>query len=155
MLLASKSFLSKSVLSTEYLSSYTKVDDCRWYSFSESTRIQEIADYGTARQRTLSEDEESGFVWRLFTVARYQQRDGGVYIELEAIVLSRDIPAALQWVVTPIVREVSKSTLLSSLQQTRDAVFSEMAIAGRKPADGRRLAISHPIAMPNTISSFH
>jgi hypothetical protein len=47
-----------------------------------------------------------------------------VYIELEAIALSRDIPAALRWAVEPIVRRVSRSSLDTSLQQTKDAVRS-------------------------------
>jgi hypothetical protein len=50
--------------------------------------------------------------------------DGGVYIELEAIALSRDIPFSLRWLIDPIFRRISRSSLVISLQQTEDAVLS-------------------------------
>jgi hypothetical protein len=34
------------------------------------------------------------------SIARFEQRDAGVYIELEAMALSREIPAALRFVAT-------------------------------------------------------
>jgi hypothetical protein len=38
--------------------------------------------------------------------------------------LSRPIPVTLHWVVDPIVRRVSRTTLETSLEQTRDATVS-------------------------------
>jgi hypothetical protein len=38
--------------------------------------------------------------------------------------LSRDIPVAFRWVADPIVRRVSKNSLLTSLRQMQDAVRS-------------------------------
>jgi hypothetical protein len=70
----------------------------------------------------LYEGEGHGIVWRLFGITRYVERDGGVYLELEAIGLSRDIPASLRWVVEPIVRRVSRASLSTSLRQTGNAV---------------------------------
>jgi hypothetical protein len=46
------------------------------------------------------------------------ERDGGIYIEIEAIALSRDIPGSVRWFVEPIVRNVSRQSLKTSLQQT-------------------------------------
>jgi membrane protein DedA with SNARE-associated domain/rhodanese-related sulfurtransferase len=40
----------------------------------------------------------------LLGVVRFDERDGGLYIEVEAIALSRDIPAAVRLVADPIVR---------------------------------------------------
>ena len=56
------------------------------------------------------------------SIARFEQRDAGVYIELEAIALSREIPAALRFVADPSVRRVSRNSLLASLQQTEEGV---------------------------------
>jgi len=50
------------------------------------------------------------------STARFEERDGGVYVELEAIALSRDVP--VRWIVNPIVRRVSRNSMLLSLQQT-------------------------------------
>ena len=124
MLLMSKSLISKTALASDFRSSYFRVSDQRWYSVSESTRIQEIAGYGTGGQHALPEDEGTGLIWRTYSITRFEERDGGVYIEVEAIVLSRDIPISLGWIAAPIVRRVSRESLITSLRQTRDAVCS-------------------------------
>jgi len=54
-----------------------------------------------------------------------------VYMELEAMALSRDIPVAFRWVVDPIVRRVSKNSLMTSLRQTQEAVHSMEGAVGR------------------------
>jgi hypothetical protein len=46
---------------------------------------------------------------------------------LEAIALSRDIPAAFRLLVTPIVRRVSRDSLGTSLHQTKVALEEDMA----------------------------
>ena len=124
MLLINKSLASKAALDSDFRSSYFRIDDHRWYSIVEAIRIQEIADYGTRGQHTLPVDDGAGLIWRIYTITRFEERDGGVYIEAEAIVLSRDIPISLRWIVEPIVRRVSRESLLSSLRQTQDAVCS-------------------------------
>jgi hypothetical protein len=72
----------------------------------------------------LAPDAGSGYIWRLYSLSRFEQRDGGVYIELEAIALSRNVPASLHWLVNPIVRRVSRNSLELSLQKTAEAVRS-------------------------------
>ncbi len=124
MLLLNKSIISKTALDSEYRTCYFRVNQRRWYSVSETVRIQEIAAYGTEAQHALPEDEGTGLIWRIHSVARFEERDGGVYLEVEAMVLSRDVPAALRWIIDPIVRRVSQDSLRTSLQQTRAAVRS-------------------------------
>jgi hypothetical protein len=123
MLLANKSLFRKIAFDSDYRSSPFQVDERRRYTIAQTTRIQEIAEYGTASQHTLPQDEGTGLVWRLVSVTRFQERDGGVYIEIEAIVLSRDIPGSLSWLVKPMIRRVAKASLTNTLQQTRDAVL--------------------------------
>jgi hypothetical protein len=94
--------------------------------------VQEIEHYGQANEQELPPNQGSGYVWRLYSVARFEQRDGGTYVEVEAIALSRDIPIALRWLVNPIVRRVSKNSMLVSLQQMREAVRLSEA-ANRNP----------------------
>lgn len=74
-------------------------------------RIQEIDNYGFQGQSTLPEDQGMDLVWRLFTISRYAKRDGSVYLELETVGLSRDIPGSLRWLVEPLVRRVSRQSL--------------------------------------------
>jgi hypothetical protein len=61
-----------------------------------------------------------------------EERDGGVYADLEAIALSRDIPAAARLFVTPIVRRVSKESLATSLHQAKIALNASMLAARKK-----------------------
>jgi hypothetical protein len=129
MVLVNKSLLVQSALTGDYKCVYVRVNDRRWYSVTESTRIQEIENHDTPSQRMLEEGEGNGLLWRLFSITRFEERDGGVYIELEAIALSRDIPVSLRWMVEPIVRRVSKSSLIMSLRQTEDAVRGDMIVA--------------------------
>jgi len=122
LVIINKSVLAKTALDSDYRSSYVRVDGHRWYSISDATRIQEVADYDTPSQHMLPEDQGTGLIWRLHSITRFEERDGGVYIEVEVVALSRDIPAALRWFVDPIVRRVSRSSLTTSLRQTGDAV---------------------------------
>jgi hypothetical protein len=125
VVMVDKAMFMKRALDSEYESRFTQVDGRRWYSVAQTTRVQELAD----RQR-IPEGEGSGYIWRLCTITRYEERDGGVYIETEAMALSRAIPMTLHWVVDPIVRRVSRSSLTMSLEQTREAA----GLAGKQAA---------------------
>jgi len=127
MRLANKSVIAKIALDTECEASYVRVDNGHWYSISNTTHIRELDKYGSPEQRTLPEDMGTGLIWRLSSITRFEERDGGVYLELEALALSRDIPAAFRLFVTPIVRRVSKDSLATSLHQTKVAVEAGQA----------------------------
>jgi hypothetical protein len=138
IVMMNKSVVGKTALDADYKTSYVAVDEHHWYSISESTRIQEIAEYGTPAQHTLPENHGTGLIWRLHTVTRLEEKDGGVYIELEAVVLSRDIPSAFRWMVDPIVRRVSRSSLTTSLQETESA----LSASSRTASQDRRTCLS-------------
>jgi hypothetical protein len=127
MRLANKSVIAKTALDTDCEASYIRVDDQHWYGVSNTTHIREVDKFGTPEQRTLPEDQGTGLIWRLSSITRLEERDGGVYAELEAIALSRDIPAAFRLFVTPIVRRVSRDSLATSLHQTKVAIDDSMA----------------------------
>jgi hypothetical protein len=127
MRLVNRSVVSKTALDTDCEASYIRVDDRHWYGFSNTTHIQEVDKFGTPEQRTLPEDQGTGLIWRLSSITRLEERDGGVYAELEAIALSRDIPAAFRLFVTPIVRRVARDSLATSLHQTKVAIDDSMA----------------------------
>jgi len=124
MVLANKSLVLKGALDGEFRSRYKRLDDHRWLSVTDATRIREIADFGGPTQHALPEDHGTGLIWRLHSIARFEERAGGVYIELEVVALSRNIPAALRWFIEPLVRRTSRSSLATSLKQTADAVHS-------------------------------
>lgn len=119
VLMFDKTLFMKRGLDSEYQSRFVQVDGNKWYNIAETTRVQEVSEEGR-----IPDGEGSGYIWRLCTITRYEERDGGVYIETEAMALSRPIPGALHWVVDPIVRKVSRASLSKSLEQTREAAGS-------------------------------
>jgi hypothetical protein len=127
MRLVNRSVVAKTALDAECEASYFRIDDKHWYSVSNTTHIQEVDKFGTPEQHNLPEDEGTGLIWRLSSITRLEERDGGVYAELEAIALSRDIPAAVRLFVTPIVRRVSRDSLATSLHQTKVAIDDNVA----------------------------
>ncbi len=129
MLLMNKALLLKTAFSADYEACYVRVDGTRAYSIARSTRIQEIEGYGTSTERLVPEGQGRGILWRLFAVTRYLERDGGVYIEFEAIGLSRDIPFSVRWFVEPMVRRVSRSSLATSLEETEHAIRTRAEVA--------------------------
>jgi hypothetical protein len=156
MQVMNKGFFLKTMLDADYQSSNMRLTDRRFYSVSRSTRVQEIEDYGQPSQHRMPEGQGGGYIWKLFSIGRLAQRDGGVYIELEAIALSRDIPAALRFVVDPIVRSVSRNALLTSLAQTEEAVCGRSGDAAKSagiPATAEHLSgVSAPFS--NKSSAF-
>jgi hypothetical protein len=142
MVLISTSYLLKTALDADYESCYVHVDDRRAYSVTRTTRIQEIEEYGSPNQQVLREGEGNGIIWKLFSITRYFERDGGVYLEFEAIGLSRDIPASLRWIVEPLVRRISQTSLSTSLQQTAQAVRFQAEAAKRNERVGKLIAAS-------------
>lgn len=100
------------------------VDAHRGYSIAESVEIREIEEYGHPGEHLLRAGTGNGFIWRIRSVARYEERDGGVYLELEAAALTRDIPASLAWMAKPVVNHLSVNSLTTTLRQTRDAMVS-------------------------------
>ncbi len=104
------------------------VDAQRGYNIATTTQMREIEAYGHRDQRLLKPGEGNGFIWRMHSIARYEARDGGVYLELEAIALTRDIPASLRWLVSPVVNHLSINSLTATLRQTREAVNAAQAM---------------------------
>jgi hypothetical protein len=101
------------------------LDSRKGYNVADATEVRQIEKYGHSGEHLLPPDTGNGFIWRMHSIARYEERDGGVYLELEAIALTRDIPGSLSWLVTPMVNHLSIDSLTTTLRQTRDAVASE------------------------------
>ena len=105
------------VLNTYHDVHYTKFDQGRWYSRSSTTRIVEV-DGG----REMPHGQDHGFLWRLNSYWRFEERDGGVYVECEAISLTRRVPVGLGLLVNPIIRSLPQESLANTLRATRDAL---------------------------------
>ena len=121
----------ETVFDGQYHACYLQLDAKRWYSIAYTTTLQEVRGYGRADERDLPPGEGNGYLWRLYTITKFEERDDGVYVELEAMALSRDMPVAVRWMVAPIVRKISKNSLQTSLRQMKESVHST-ATAGNE-----------------------
>jgi hypothetical protein len=109
------------VLNTEHDVHYARLDRTRSYSKSFTTRIAEVEDPGSG-ERERPPGHDHGFLWRLDSFWKFEERDGGVYLECRAISLSRDVPAGLGWLINPIIRNLPRESLSNTLRETRQAL---------------------------------
>ncbi|HEV2485898.1 MAG TPA: hypothetical protein VGT08_10225 [Terracidiphilus sp.] len=110
------------VLDTAYDITFGRLDPRHGYSISRSTRISEIDSPGTRDERVLKPNEDHGFLWRLNTYWSYEERDGGLYMQIESVSLARSIPTGLGWVIGPFVQSVPRESLEFTLRSTCDAL---------------------------------
>jgi hypothetical protein len=115
------------VLDTTYDITYGRLDAQHGYSNSRSTRIAEIYGAGTSAERALNADEEHGFLWRLNTYWSYEERDGGLYLQIEAVSLTRSIPHGLGWVIRPYIESIPRDSLEFTLRSTCNALRRKTA----------------------------
>jgi hypothetical protein len=89
---------------------------------SHSQSVRQVDDAGKASERVLSEGEGSGFLWAMDSYWRMEQRDGGVYVECQAVTLSRDVPLGMGVLIDPILQSFAEESLKKTLDAKRRAV---------------------------------
>lgn len=115
------------VLNTNHDATYVILDSLRGYSRSHTSRIAEVENPGKSNEREKPVGNDGGFMWRLNTYWRFEERDAGTYVQCEAVSLTRDIPFGLGWLIGPYIRSVPRESLIFTLGSTRTALT-------RKPA---------------------
>lgn len=113
---------------------YFALDASRAYSRSYSTRIAEVEGLGKSDEHEMSEGQGHGYLWRMDSYWRFWEKDGGVYVQIESIGLSRGVPAIFVWLVRPLLSSIPRETLSNLLNCTRVAVVNQnkaVGIAGR------------------------
>ncbi len=115
------------VLNTEHDIDYFREGAGRAHSRSSAARIAEVENAGKSDEREKTPGEDGGFLWRMETWWRMEERDGGVYVQSEVVSLTRDIPVVLSWMIKPFVTSIPKETLTATLEATRKAVESRSA----------------------------
>jgi len=110
------------VMDTNYDITFGHLDNHHAYSISRSTHIDEIENSGTPNEHALSASEEHGFLWRLNTYWSYEERDGGLYLQIEAVTLTRSVPTGLGWAVRPYVESVPRDSLEFTLRSACNAL---------------------------------
>jgi hypothetical protein len=110
------------VLNSEHEVNYFHDSTRRAHSRSSAVHIAEVENPGKPDEREKPPGDDGGFLWRMETWWRMEERDGGVYVQSEVASLTRDIPAGLGWLIGPFVTSIPKETLSFTLNATRKAV---------------------------------
>jgi hypothetical protein len=112
------------VLDTEFDVHYGRVNATQAYSRARSTRIAQVGDPDTPKERELTRAEDGGYMWRMDTYWRFVQQDGGTYVQCEVVSLSRSIPVGVAWIAGPFVKSVPRESLATTMKATRTALVA-------------------------------
>jgi hypothetical protein len=123
-------FYSKTIV-TVILNAYfdvtqTRIGSTRSQTVSRSTRIVEVEDPGTDEAEP-AEGKDHGYMWRLNSYWRVEEKDGGVYVQNESISLSRTVPVLLAWLIEPFTKSIPRDVLTRTLTHTREAIEANRA----------------------------
>jgi hypothetical protein len=103
---------------------YTRIDATHAVSRAVSARIAELKHPEQPDSPEFGADQGHGYLWRVNNYWRLEEKDGGVYMQVESIALSRDVPAIFAWFVNPLIRHISRQTLANLLLATRRGLLA-------------------------------
>jgi hypothetical protein len=110
------------VLDITYDATFARLDANHGYSISRSKRVAEITASGSTHERALAPNEDHGFLWRINTYWSYEERDGGLYIQIESISLTRSVPVGLGWAIEPFIQSIPRESLEFTLRSACNAL---------------------------------
>ena len=116
------------VINANFDVTYEPLGPHRVVSRSYSTRLAEVQNHDRPDEREEPVDDAHGYLWRLYSYWRFEEKDGGVYVQLESIGLSRGVPAIFAWLVNPLLRSIPRATLSNLLVATRRATAERAKI---------------------------
>jgi hypothetical protein len=115
------------VVDSEHEARFTRLSPDRAQSRIHSVRIAEVDAPDTPAEREKPVGRDGGYLWRLYTYWRFQERDGGTYVQCEAISLTRSIPFGVGWLVGPFVTSIPRESLTFTLETTRKTLAGQRA----------------------------
>lgn len=92
------------------------------YSYSRSVHIWQIDHPGTAQEQRRREGRDDGFLWRLNSYWSFLEAPDGLFIECEAVSLTRDVPLGLGWLLMPVIQSLPRESLQFTLSTTRNVL---------------------------------
>jgi hypothetical protein len=81
-----------------------------------ATKIAELADAGTPREREKPAGGDLGLLWRLNAYWWYEEVPGGVLVECESLSLSRGIPLLLKPFASGTVDRIARESMTRTLE---------------------------------------
>jgi hypothetical protein len=113
-----RKLIIKAAVDTEHVVDYTPLSPTRGHSRTHTVRIQQVDNPGEPDERLRPEGEDMGFLWRHVTYWRFEEREGGTWIQVEALSLSRSLPMGLNLVFGPWFKGVHREFLVHMVAAT-------------------------------------
>ena len=110
---------------TEHAVEYKRLTPTRASARSVATKIVELGDAGTPREREKPPSDDSGYLWRLNAYWRYAAVPGGVIVECESVSLSRAVPFLIRPIANPVVDRIARESLNRTLLSLRAMLTSK------------------------------
>ena len=106
------------------LTEYQHLRPGRATSVARADCVRQVEHAGEPAEHRLRPGTGNGYLWRAKAMSKYLERDGGVYMELDTIGLSRGFPMLLGWIIEPVARRLGRASTGESLSQLRVALTS-------------------------------
>ena len=103
---------------------FGRLDEAHGWSVSRSRDVRAVSADGAQPERALD-----GALWRLDTWWSWEERNGGLAIEVETVSLTRPVPWGLRWIVGPYVESVPRESLEFTLRAACRAVRLSRPVA--------------------------
>ena len=100
---------------------FVQVSNTQWQSRARVAKLAELKNAGTAEESELSDEENHGYLWRMFTCESFEQVDGGVIVESRAVTLSAPLPLSLSWMASTLAK-IPQDSLVARLDAVRAAL---------------------------------
>lgn len=110
------------VLDTVHDVDFMPLTNDRYSVRSRSASVREVRNPGERDEKVLPPGEGLGFLWRMNSYWRVEQRDGGVYVECEVVTLARSIPFGMGALLRPTIESFASDSLENTLKEKRRAV---------------------------------
>lgn len=102
---------------------YQRHDAMHVTSISAAEEIREVKDADKPTEHHVEPGKDHGYLWRAGSFTRFIAGDGGVYMEMETMALSRPFPPMLGWFIEPIARRLGQRSVERSMEEFRTAVL--------------------------------
>jgi hypothetical protein len=86
-------------------------------AISRSEEIREVENAGKSNEKLLPVGHDSGYLWRAQTLTHFIPEEGGVFVVMETMGLSRQFPPLTGWIIEPIARRIGRKSVEGSLNE--------------------------------------
>jgi len=104
---------------------YSSLDSMRWRCRSYATRVAEVEHAGKPIQWARPPDTDYGFLWRLNSHWRFEEKDNCACVERCASSVTRNVPKGLGWSIGPMIGKLAGKSLTATIEATRRAPAAE------------------------------